>query len=215
MSTGSSPNQLGDRPSEVPVARREGWAFYLTVAAVCAGLAALSIEFSAAGGRVSSIGPMNAMVFALLIKRDSHCWFRLLSAAAFGNFAGNLLMGDSWPTAATLCGANVVEALTAAFAFRRLAGREADITQTRPLLLFLGLAITVPALSALIAAIGLTVIEGTSFYAVAWHRYAAHVLGMLVFAAALLAVDWRAMGNLAQAKSRETSRLAFPALCPL
>lgn len=165
MSTGSSPNQLGDRPTEVPVARREGWAFYLTVAAICAALAALSIEFSAAGGRVLSIWSMNAVVFALLIKRDP----------------------DS----------------------------EADITQIRPLLLFLGLPITVPALSALIAAIGLTVIEGTSFYAIAWHRYAAHVLGMLVFAAALLAVDWRAMGNLAQAKSRETSRLAFPALCPL
>ena len=195
--------------------RREGWVVPFAVAAICAALAVFGIALTADTVHVAPIWPMNAFVVALMIRQDRGAWPWLAAAAAVGGLLGNFYMDRSWPTAAALSGINVFEILACATIFRHLAGERSDIAELRPLLLFLGVAVTVPALSALIAAIVLTTIHSAPFYEVFPHWYAADVLGLLVFAPALLAVDWLKLGRLAQAESREASLMLLPALCLL
>ena len=195
--------------------RRASWVVPVAVATICAALAAFAIALTADAGHVAPIWPMNAFVVALMIRQDRGAWPWLAVAAALGSLAGNLYMDRSWPTAAALSGINVCEILACAAMFRHLAGERSDIAEPRPLLLFLGVAVTVPALSAVIAGIVLTTIYGAPFNEVFRHWYAADTLGLLVFAPALLAVDWRKLGSLAQAESRETSLMLLPALCLL
>jgi signal transduction histidine kinase/CheY-like chemotaxis protein/integral membrane sensor domain MASE1/HPt (histidine-containing phosphotransfer) domain-containing protein len=195
--------------------RRTGWVVPFAVAAICAALAVFGIALTADTGHVAPIWPMNAFVVALMIRQDRGTWPWLAAAAALGGLVGNLYMDRSWPTAAALSGTNVFEILACAVMFRHLAGERSGIAEPRPLLLFLGVAVTVPALSALMAAIVLTILHVAPFYEVFRYWYAADVLGLLVFAPALLAVDWRKLGRLAQAESRAASLMILPALCLL
>ena len=195
--------------------RQIGWVLPLAVVAICAALAVFGIALTADTGHVAPIWPMNAFVVALMIRQDRGTWPWLAAAAALGGLAGNLYMDRSWPTAVALSGINVFEIVACAALFRHLAGERSDIADPRPLLLFLGIAVTVPALSALMAAIALTILHRTPFYEVFRNWYAADILGLLVFAPALLAVDWRKLTRLAQAESRESSLMILPALCLL
>ena len=195
--------------------RRTGWVVPFAVAAICAALAVFGIALTADTGHVAPIWPMNAFVVALMIRQDRGTWPWLAAAAALGGLVGNLYMDRSWPTAAALSGTNVFEILACAVMFRHLAGERSGIAEPRPLLLFLGVAVTVPALSALMAAIVLTILHVAPFYEVFRYWYAADVLGLLVFAPALLAVDWRKLGRLHRPSLRAASLMILPALCLL
>ncbi len=192
-----------------------GWVLPFAVAAICAALAAFGVALTADMGHVAPIWPMNAFVVALAIRQARGAWPQLAVAALLGGLVGTLYVGQPWPTATVLAGINVFEIFVCAAAFRHVAGERSDVAEPRPLLLFLGVAVTVPALSGLIAAVALTALQGADFEEVFWRWYAADALGLLVFAPALLAVDWRKLGRLAQAKSREASLMSLPFLCLL
>ena len=199
----------------LPDFRRHQAGWVLTVAAICAVLAALGVALTADTGHVAPIWPMNAFVVALSIRQDRGAWRWLAAAALVGGLTGTLYMNQSWPTAVALSVTNVLEIFICAAAFRHVAGERSDLAEPRPILLFLGVAITVPALSALLAAIALTALHGAAFEEVFWRWYAADVLGLLVFAPALFVVDWRKLGRIVLAKSREASLLSLPLLCLL
>ncbi len=199
----------------LPDFRRHQAGWVLAVAAICAVLAAFGVALTADMGHVAPIWPMNAFVVALAIRQDRGAWPWLAAATLVGGWTGTLYMNQSWSTAAALSVINVFEIFICAAAFRHVAGERSDLVEPRPILLFLGVAITVPALSALMAAIALTALHGAAFEEVFWRWYAANALGLLVFAPALFVVDWRKLGRIAQAKSREASLLSLPLLCLL
>ncbi len=184
-----------------------------TIAAASGVLTYIAVALAGGEDRVATIWLMNAFVVALLLRRDESAWAPIALAAGVGSFVANLWLHESWPIGLSLAAANVLEIVVFSYVFRRLAGPRADVTKTRPLLLFLGLAVAVPVLSGLFAAIALSGIQGAAFYSVFWQWYSADALGLIIFAPALLAVDWGVLGHLAEAKSREVSLLLIPGLC--
>jgi len=184
-----------------------------TIAAASGVLTYIAVALSGGEDRVATIWLMNAFVVALLLRRDESAWAPIALAAGVGSFVANLWLHDSWPIGLSLAAANVLEIVVFSYVLRHLAGPRADVTKTRPLLLFLGLAVAVPVLSGLFAAIALSAIQGADFYSVFWQWYPADALGLIIFAPALLAVDWSVLAHLAESRLRETSLLLIPGLC--
>lgn len=202
------------RIAEALASDGDSWILSVVVAVLCAGLATIAIVLTESGG-VAAIWPMNGFVLALLIQQRGERWPLLLGGAGLGDLVANLLTGSSWGLATSLTSVNILEILVCALAFKRFAGNDSDITERRPLLSFLGIALVVPLGSALVAAVALTVLGGADFHDAFWHWYAADALGLMIFTPVFLAVDWRTFGRLAQAQSREMPLLLLPGVCLL
>ncbi|WP_332801341.1 PAS domain S-box protein [Sphingomonas sp. PB2P12] len=149
-------------------------------------LAFSGIALTRETGRIAALWLPNALLVAALLRSEEQRGAKLVACFA-ANVSANLASGDSWPLAAGLASCNMLEAFTIVFGMRRLVPAKADLTELRPLLLFMLLAgVLVPAATATLASAVLDLARSTSDWGV-WLTYAkGHALGQIVVVPILL-----------------------------
>jgi signal transduction histidine kinase/CheY-like chemotaxis protein len=77
-------------------------------------------------GQVTPIWVANAVTLAVVLRSSGRGWPLWVMAGFAGNLAADLLVGDAWPPALALSGANALEVLICSAALRRLCPRGFD-----------------------------------------------------------------------------------------
>jgi PAS domain S-box-containing protein len=149
-------------------------------------LAFSGIALTRESGRIAALWLPNALLVAALLRSEGQRGAKLIACFA-ANAAANLASGDSWPLAAGLASCNMLEAFTIVHCMRRLFPAKTDLTELRPLLLFMLVAgVLVPAGTATLASVVLHLAGSASDWGV-WLTYAkGHALGQIVVVPILL-----------------------------
>ena len=164
--------------------------------AVGSGLAAWSgIELAGGIGHLGSIWIANAvLVFALLSSARSQ-WRVLIGATLATHVAVNLVVGGSLVVSIGLAIANVTEATLAALLLHDRLRSAADLIEQKTQLRFFAFVVVLaPAVSALIGALTLHLVQGASFPEAVLRWWAAAALGMALIVPLLLASRPAALG---------------------
>jgi len=149
-------------------------------------LAYACIEWTRDGGRIAAVWLPNALALALLLRLRMAREPLLLGAMGLGNALAAHLAGDSVIKAMTLTSCNLLEIVVALILARRLCGPRPAMEQIDHLARFVGAAgIAAPAVSATLATLALG-LEDPLDPAVWGNWFAAHSLGMIVLAPAVL-----------------------------
>ncbi|MBV8979217.1 MAG: MASE1 domain-containing protein [Alphaproteobacteria bacterium] len=144
-------------------------------------------------GRVSALWLGNAVLVFFLLRNPLRFWPALLAAGLGGNFAADLVMGDSLATAAVLTFCNAVGVLIVAAPLTMLDLQD-DLSRPKPLYLFYALALgPAPAASALISACYFSVVQGRDFLHQALDWYATDALGYSIVVPMLMTVKLAAL----------------------
>jgi PAS domain S-box-containing protein len=140
-------------------------------------------------GRVAAIWPANAVVLVRLIRASPRRWPTYLIAGLLGNVCGDILSGDPALRALVLSFCNSLEIIACAVAVRRFIGVRPDLSQPRQLAIYAAAAFASAATSASIASLWLAHTAAHQF----WRSLAvwtfADMLGLMVVAPAILALD--------------------------
>ena len=157
------------------------------LAAAFFAVAAFSLTFTKEHGRLAAVWPANALLLVALLRAPRGGWAMRIAAAWLGNVAAAVATGNSLALYVVLASLNSVEVLVCVLTMASFAGRTIDLTQPRQLAIF-GLAATLtgPLLSALVAAGYLHAVRAAPYMTTLAVWWPAHVLGMLIFAPALL-----------------------------
>ena len=134
----------------------------LVAAALVMYLAArASLTFSEMGERTTPLWIANAFGLTFCLKSAPRRWPGLLLACLVGNLCADLMSGDSLAVSLCLSASNAVEIALCAFAMRRLAGANVDLTSPRQLTLFLAVGgVIAPLTSATLATLMLGLMRG-------------------------------------------------------
>ena len=155
--------------------------------AVCA-LAWFALSMSREG-RVAAIWPANAVILARLVRASPRRWPAYLLAGLVGNICGDILSGDQALRALVLSSCNSLEVTACAVAVRRFIGVRPDLSQPRQLAIYATAALLSAAASASAASLWLAQTAAHSF----WRSLAvwtfADMLGLMVVAPAIMALD--------------------------
>jgi PAS domain S-box-containing protein len=162
------------------------WVKIIGLALLFFALAFSGIALTRETGRIAALWLPNALLVAALLRNEDRRGAKLI-ACFTANVSANLASGDSWPLAAGLASCNMLEAFTIVFGMRRLVPAKTDLTELRPLLLFMLVAgALVPAAAASLASVVLRLAGSTSDWGV-WLTYAkGHALGQIVVVPILL-----------------------------
>jgi signal transduction histidine kinase len=178
---------VGDRGAGAPVRVLAAVAALIFVCA-CGGLALSDLI-----GRVSAIWLGNAVLVYFLLKHPPRAWNAILLAGLGGNFAADLVMGDSLTMALALtsCNAVGVVVLSAPLAMLSL---QNDLSRLRPLGIFYALALgPAPVASALLSAVFFHYAQGRDFVHQALDWYATDALGYSIVVPMLMTVQLAAL----------------------
>ncbi len=160
----------------------------LTFVCACGGLALSDLI-----GRVSAIWLANAVLVYFLLKHPLRMWSAILLAGLGGNFAADLVMGDSLGTALALtaCNAVGVVVLSTPLAMMSL---QSDLSRPKPLYVFYALALgPAPIASALLSAVYFHFALGRVFAHQALDWYATDALGYSIVVPMLMTVKLDAL----------------------
>ena len=168
---------------------RHGLKDGVLVAVAVALSAYLGLILTEETSRIASIWVANAIVLAVLLLRPRTEWAWFLCCGFIGNLGANLWHGDPWIVALPLGLCNVVEIVSGAWFFRRLAPDAAgNISHLGNLLKFTAIcAVAAPLLSAALAATYLSAISAAGFPQVFTVWFMADMLGILAVAPMLIA----------------------------
>ena len=176
--------------------RAPSWTPILVGLAIFA-LAWGGVELTKFGGRVATIWPANALLLALLLRRDHRSWPGVLLAALAANVAANLFAGDDALSAVALSACNTIEVIAAAGALHGWRRGRLDLSIGADLASFALLGgLIAPALAATAAAGYLTLALDKGFVESWKVWFAADALGVLIVTPLLLTVgghDLRAL----------------------
>ena len=140
-------------------------------------------------GRVTAIWPANAVILARLIPGSPRRWPAYLLAGLIGNLCGDMLAGDQSLAALILSLCNTLEITACAVLVRRFVGIKPDLSRPRQLAFYASAAFLSSAASAATAALWLAHTQGRPF----WRSMAvwgfADLLGLMVVAPAIMALD--------------------------
>ena len=129
-------------------------------------LAWAGIELSRETDRIAAVWLGNGAVLAILLRRPRQEWLVLLVAAASADVAAGVINGDAWLFAAPLAAANLIEIAIVAYLMVDRFG-PADRFDSRPVInRFLLLAVSAPAVSAILAGAFLAVTTGAPLHRV-------------------------------------------------
>jgi PAS domain S-box-containing protein len=148
-------------------------------------------------GRVSPLWPANAVVMVTLLRCKRRYWPRIFATAMLGNFAADLVAGDSPSLAIGLCFANSMEMAIATGGLLRWLGRDIDLTRRRDLIAFTlvaGLAAPLVAASFAVAWLKAPIVPSTLPSFGAWMM--ADALSALIVAPTLLSITPSALREL-------------------
>ena len=155
--------------------------------AVCA-LAWFALSMSHEG-RVAAIWPANAVILARLVRLPPRRWLAYLLAGLLGNICGDMLTGDHPLAAMVLSACNTLEITTCAAIVRRFIGAKPDLSKPRQLAIYAGAACLASAASASAAGVWLARTAHHPFAQSLLVWTFADVLGLMVVAPALMALD--------------------------
>ena len=168
------------------LALRSGWLGWAGLAILYFALAALTITTTRVGNGVSIIWIANALAIAQLLGTPRRAWRPALVACALGSCAATSLFGFGPVAAAPFAVANLLEAVAAAWVFRRLAGRTSPLDSLRGFSIFaLGAGIVGPAVGALCGGM-LAAMLGQPFFLSVINWFTGHSLGALTFTPLIL-----------------------------
>jgi PAS domain S-box-containing protein len=140
-------------------------------------------------GRVAAIWPANAIILSRLVRASPRRWLAYLLAGLIGNVCGDMLSGDQVLRALVLSSCNSLEITACAVAVRRFIGVKPDLSQPRQLAIYAAAAFLASAASASAASLWLAQTAAHPF----WRSLAvwtfADMLGLMVVAPALMALD--------------------------
>ena len=162
----------------------------------------LSLTFSRGPGELAAVWFSNGIVLGWLLSRRTPSWPWYIAAGFAGDIAARLLTGSPLAHAAAIGMCNVVEVLIVAVAVRR---RVPDIGDPQRWMTLGGIAtgstLVACAVSGLLAATSNTLLAGGAFAPSYLTWFAAHVVGMVIFATATLVVQREGL-NLLVARGR-------------
>lgn len=160
-----------------------GWAELLGVVLLF-GLACLLGEgMSNPAQHVTAYWPANGILVAFLLVRPHRRWGALIAAAWLANLVCNLGFGVSAGAAALAACCNAVEIALASFLLGRRMRHAPDLSSREMLRGFtVDAVLLAPAVSTLLAAVGLHLLQGVSFAAVVRSWFPADMLGMAILA---------------------------------
>ncbi len=140
-------------------------------------------------GRVAAIWPANAVILARVVCLSPRRWWAYLLAGLAGNICGDMLAGDVALRATVLSLCNSVEITACAAVVRRFIGPRPDLSQPRQLLIYSATALLSSSVAASLGALWLAATAHHPF----WRSLAvwtfADMLGLMVVAPALMALD--------------------------
>ncbi|MGJ3649010.1 diguanylate cyclase [Sphingomonas sp. GlSt437] len=146
-------------------------------------LAAVPIATTRFDGGIAHIWIASALLTAQLMRSDTRDWGRIAIACALSGMVATSLFGLGPAASLPLAMANIADTLIGAAILRRLGKREDYLASLGNVALFVGAAaIMGPLISALIAAAVAAWVTGMPYWALCRDWFAAHMLGMLVFA---------------------------------
>ncbi len=160
--------------------------------ALCAGA---SLNFAREAGQFAAIWPANAVALALMLRapRVARPW---MAASAYLGMVGAVAFsaqGVAWalPAALLVYSANLLEMVLCLLALSRWAPRGLDFTRGRDLMLFCGLTVAAPAVSATLSTALLTLlpVPVPPYSWLVW--FGRNMLGLLVLTPALLMLSPR------------------------
>ncbi|HZZ87514.1 MAG TPA: PAS domain S-box protein [Caulobacteraceae bacterium] len=140
-------------------------------------------------GRVAAIWPANAVILARLVRLSPRRWPAYLVAGLLGNVCGDMLAGDAPLAGLVLSLCNTLEIAACAVLVRRFVGAKPDLSQMRQLAIYAVSAALSAAASSAVAAIWLTHTQGRPFLGSMAVWGFADLLGLMVVAPALMALD--------------------------
>ncbi|MBX7542054.1 ATP-binding protein [Qipengyuania sphaerica] len=178
------------------------WLYALGALIGFGSLAYLSADLTRADGRVAVVWLPNAFMVAALLRLRIPNEGLVLLAALAGNFASNLVIGDTPVTAAILSLANLVEVWIAVSLVRHWCGPRPDMADTHDLTRFmLAAGLVAPVASSLVATASLASITPVPTQSIV--RWAiSDGLAMLIIAPSAL-VFWDAVANARWPTTRE------------
>ena len=155
--------------------------------AVVAVLAAASIQFTRATGRVAAVWPANAVVVAAMLRAPFKRWPMLGVAAYLGLVGANFYDGDAADTALGIAFANGIEVALCAGLTRRLVGPAVDLTRVQHLMRFSVCAgIVAPLISSVLATFVLAGAGHMDLWRNIIEWYPVDALGLLIVTPALM-----------------------------
>lgn len=158
----------------------------------------LSLTLSRGPGELAAVWISNGILVGWLLSRSTSLWAWYLAAGFAADLAAQLIAGQP-PAYAMIIGAsNIIEVLVVAGWVRRLVPRLRDPKRWLGLGgIASGSTLVACAVSGLIVATTATLLKGGSFSAHLFTWYAAHVVGMVVFATFTLVVHREGMAPVA------------------
>ncbi len=164
----------------------------LLLVTVYAAIGWAGIDLTYRDGRIAAVWLPNAVLLAMILRARQRRSLIYIAAGFVTNLSLNLAVGDMPATALALATGNLVEVALTLILIRRFCGRCPDIAAPRNLNIMLGVALIVPAISAIVPGFSLGG-EGFSVSsALKW--YSAHALAMATLAPVILIMidSWRA-----------------------
>jgi len=185
----------------------------LVVAALVAAVSWLGIAFTREAGRVATICPASALLIGLLLRASPQRWPTLLAAGLIGNFAANLLAGDSVGVGIVLSLCDVLEVCLAAVPLNRLIGDDRDPVRMAGNAKFMVIwAVWAPVVPSILSAVTLSAAGQGDFLAIFRLCYPADVLGIVVVTPFVMAMNGRIADQLFFGNHRIRNLLALALL---
>lgn len=170
-----------------------------------------SITFTKEVSLVALIWPANALLAWMLLKTSTRDWPILLLSALVGNFIADRSGGDPYAQALLFSVLNLGESVLVALGIARISSRPPKqilwlISQC------LALALTVPLISALAAALWMAQTSGAQFADVFATWWSADALGLLIFFPALYVLSEEEIAKLVSPERRLAALTLVPLL---
>jgi PAS domain S-box-containing protein len=179
-------------------------------------LAWLALTLTGASGRTAAIWPPNPIILACLLRSEPRRWRPFLLGGFVGIASANLTAagGDGLVVSVALATINAVELAFCALCVRRLIGPRLDLTRSRDLVLFAGIALVTCLASAASAASVLRLTQNRDWLQIFAGWTASDLLGLLIGTPALLALDRAACARLLE-RGRRVRSAALVAFGPV
>ena len=135
--------------------------------------------------RIAAVWVPNAILVALLVRRDKRWWPTVLLAAFAGNITSNLLVGDGVLRSVGLALANSIEILVILLLLARLGAPRPDFSSSRDIARFVGIAFASASFSGIVAIFDLAPQSFREAVGMWWSWARADGLGLILFVPAI------------------------------
>ncbi|HEX6832483.1 MAG TPA: MASE1 domain-containing protein, partial [Rudaea sp.] len=182
----------------------------MLVAVLFALLSWAGIVATREAGRVATIWLANGLLIGILLRTSPRRWPAFVGAGLIGNILADLLAGDGIVGAIGLSACNAFEIGLAASWLRRVIGAQPDAFRIAATAWrIVPCVLLAPVVPSALGALTVAIVSGTSFWTALRLWYAADLLGLLLVAPFVLAIDHRLADRLWKSPRRAKNQLAL------